>query len=129
MSRSLADALQATASGFQIAFANCAAFIATFTYLQEDAPDYKLGHSINLGALVLCIITVAAGIFYCKWENAKRERGDRDHRLVDEDESRLGQYVDPGLSNHPCLMQPADLSLVVTQSSAIPSEPSTYAVD
>lgn len=28
---------RATATGFQIAFANCAAFIATFTYLQEDA--------------------------------------------------------------------------------------------
>ncbi|ETN43675.1 uncharacterized protein HMPREF1541_02834 [Cyphellophora europaea CBS 101466] len=82
---------RATASGFQIAFANCAAFIATFTYLQQDAPDYKLGHSLNLGALVLCILTVASGIFYCKWENAKRDRGDRDHRLHDQEESRLGQ--------------------------------------
>lgn len=94
-------ALQATASGFQIAFANCAAFIATFTYLQEDAPDYKLGHSLNLGALVLCIITVSSGILYCKWENAKRDRGDRDHRLDDQDESRLGQYVASHFSSLP----------------------------
>jgi len=31
---------RATATGFQIAFANCAAFIATFTYIATDAPRY-----------------------------------------------------------------------------------------
>jgi MFS family permease len=31
---------RATATGFQIAFANCAAFIATFTYISTDAPRY-----------------------------------------------------------------------------------------
>jgi MFS family permease len=29
--------VRATASGFQIAFANCAAFVATFSYLKKDA--------------------------------------------------------------------------------------------
>lgn len=29
--------VRATASGFQICIANCAAFVATFTYLQKDA--------------------------------------------------------------------------------------------
>lgn len=81
---------RATASGFQIAFANTAAFIATFSYLPTDAPDYVLGHSINAGSLVLCIVTVSVGIFYCKWENAKRDSGARDHRLIDEDPARLG---------------------------------------
>jgi MFS family permease len=32
--------VRATATGFQIAFANCAAFIATFTYIATDAPRY-----------------------------------------------------------------------------------------
>lgn len=32
--------VRATSSGFQICFANCAAFIATFTYLTADAPRY-----------------------------------------------------------------------------------------
>jgi sugar phosphate permease len=32
--------VRATATGFQIAFANCAAFIATFTYISTDAPRY-----------------------------------------------------------------------------------------
>jgi hypothetical protein len=82
--------VRATATGFEIAFANCAAFVATFIYLPTDAPDYKLGHSINIGALILCIVTVSCGITYCKWENAKRNSGARDHRLTDEDPARLG---------------------------------------
>jgi hypothetical protein len=32
--------VQATATGFQIALANCTAFIATFTYIATDAPRY-----------------------------------------------------------------------------------------
>lgn len=52
-------------------------------------PDYVLGHSINLAALVLAIVTVSFGIMYNTWENKKRARGDRDHRL-DGDQSRLG---------------------------------------
>lgn len=58
------------------------------TYLHR--PDYVLGHSINIGALVLCILTVTSGIVYCHWENAKRERGDRNHRLSEGDQSLLG---------------------------------------
>ncbi|KAJ0123990.1 major facilitator superfamily transporter [Diaporthe amygdali] len=49
--------VRATGVGFMIAFANCAAFPATFIYLAKDAPDYTLGHSVSLGALVLCLIT------------------------------------------------------------------------
>ncbi|KAK5087637.1 hypothetical protein LTR70_002954 [Exophiala xenobiotica] len=81
--------VRATAAGFQVAFANCAAFVATFSYLKKDAPDYVLGHSINIGALVLAIVTTSLGIMYNTWENRKRDRGDRDHRL-NENQSRLG---------------------------------------
>lgn len=52
-------------------------------------PDYILGHSINLGALVLAMITVSCGILYNTWENRKRDRGERDDRL-NGDQSRLG---------------------------------------
>jgi sugar phosphate permease len=34
--------VRATASGFQIGIANCAAFIATFTYISTDAPRLAL---------------------------------------------------------------------------------------
>jgi len=57
--------------------------------LTLNRPDYVLGHSINIGALVLAIVTTSLGIMYNTWENRKRDRGDRDHRL-NENQSRLG---------------------------------------
>ncbi|KAF3012237.1 hypothetical protein E8E14_010581 [Neopestalotiopsis sp. 37M] len=82
--------VRATGIGFLIAFANCSAFVATFIYLEKDAPDYILGHSVCIGALSLCLLTVCAQMFYCAWENRQRKEGHRDDRLVDGDQSRLG---------------------------------------
>jgi predicted MFS family arabinose efflux permease len=74
--------VRATASGFQIGVANLAAFIATFTYISTDAPRYITGHAINIGTLVLTLITTSYIMLYCKMENRKRERGERDERLA-----------------------------------------------
>ncbi|KAF2653746.1 MFS general substrate transporter [Lophiostoma macrostomum CBS 122681] len=82
--------VRATGTGFQIMIANMAAFIATFTYLSADAPRYITGHAINIGMLGLSLVLSTVNIFYCKWENRKRETGQRDYRLQDEDESMLG---------------------------------------
>jgi hypothetical protein len=73
-----------------ISIANCSAFIGTFIYLQRDSPKYALGHSVSLGALVITIVLVAAQIFYLGWENKKRERGERDDRLLQADTDKLG---------------------------------------
>ncbi|KAF2112012.1 major facilitator superfamily domain-containing protein [Lophiotrema nucula] len=82
--------VRATGTGFQIMIANMAAFIATFTYLQDDAPRYITGHSINLGMLCLSLALTVFHIFYCRWENNKRATGQRDHRMQEENEAMLG---------------------------------------
>jgi len=82
--------VRATTSAMQIALANFAAFIATFTYITNDAPRYTTGHAINLGLLGLCLIATTGTIFYCKWENRKRDRGERDYRLTDGNADLLG---------------------------------------
>lgn len=81
--------VRATASGFQIGVANLAAFVATFTYLAKDAPKYTTGHAINLGSLGLCLVSTISTMLYCQWENKKRDRGERDDRLLG-DQSLLG---------------------------------------
>ncbi|KAK5153125.1 hypothetical protein LTS14_007769 [Recurvomyces mirabilis] len=73
--------IKATGLGFQVAIGNCGAFVATFTYLSQDAPDYTKGHAINLGAIGLILIFTAGNMMYIKWENAARASGKRDHRL------------------------------------------------
>ena len=82
--------VRATGTGLQIAVCNCAAFIATFTYLEKDKPDYTTGHFINLGMLVLSLALATTHILYVKWENRKRENGGRDYRLDEGDEGMLG---------------------------------------
>ncbi|KAL8700175.1 MAG: hypothetical protein Q9201_005595 [Fulgogasparrea decipioides] len=82
--------VRATGTGLQIAIANCAAFIATFTYLEKDKPDYTTGHAINISFLVFSLILSSTNILYTKWENRKRQRGGRDHRLSEGDEGMLG---------------------------------------
>ncbi|MCJ1306865.1 hypothetical protein MMC25_000509 [Agyrium rufum] len=75
---------RATGVGLQICIANCAAFIATFTYLTKDAPRFVAGHSINIGMLAWSIALSVMTVLYCTWENKKRERGERDERLLED---------------------------------------------
>jgi hypothetical protein len=81
---------RAVAVGVVISIANCSAFIGTFIYLQHDSPRYMLGHAVSLGALVFTVILASAQIVYLRWENKKRDRGERDMRLVHENEAKLG---------------------------------------
>lgn len=82
--------VRAVGIGMVISIANCSAFIGTFIYLQRDAPRYVLGHSVSLGALVITIVLSAAQCVYLGWENKKRDRGERDDRLLQADADRLG---------------------------------------
>jgi hypothetical protein len=64
--------------------------VATFTYLSSDAPEYTVGHSINLGAIGLTLIGVVVNILYIRWENAARRAGKREYRFEQTAESELG---------------------------------------
>ena len=57
---------------------------------REIRPHFRVGHSINIGMLVLSLILTTTTILYVKWENGKRSRGERDDRLALGDEGLLG---------------------------------------
>lgn len=82
--------VQATGVGVVISIANCSAFIGTFIYLKKDAPYYTLGHSVCLGAMAICFALTLAQMAYLRWENRKRERGERSARLSGGEVWRLG---------------------------------------
>ncbi|KAK6435038.1 hypothetical protein LTR95_008773 [Oleoguttula sp. CCFEE 5521] len=75
--------VKATGLGFQVAFGNCGAFVATFSYLSTDAPKYTKGHAINLGAIGLSLVLTLGMMAYQKAENAARATGKRDARLTE----------------------------------------------
>ncbi|TFK53257.1 MFS general substrate transporter [Heliocybe sulcata] len=72
--------------------------IAVWTYLPSDAPDYRHGNSLNLATSCATCVLTACLAGYIRWENGKRARGERDHRVVGktgEEVERLG-YLHPG---------------------------------
>ncbi|KAF2720698.1 MFS general substrate transporter [Polychaeton citri CBS 116435] len=82
--------IKATGLGFQVAIGNCGAFVATYTYLQKDAPLYTKGHAINIGAVGVSLIFTLGSMAYIRWENAARASGKRDYRLQADGEETLG---------------------------------------
>lgn len=68
--------------------------VSVWTYLPEDAPDYRKGNTANLAASSTICVLVTLTAFYIRWENAKRDRGERDYRLngdlSPEQETQLG---------------------------------------
>jgi uncharacterized membrane protein YidH (DUF202 family) len=82
--------VRAVAVGIVISIANISAFLGTFIYLQRDSPKYILGHAVSLGALIITVVLASAQVAYLRWENNKRDRGERDERLDQDNAGRLG---------------------------------------
>ena len=59
--------------------------------MTTDAPNYPIGHTINLDAAVCVAMLAIFGILYIVYENKARARGKRDHRLDGIDETRQGE--------------------------------------
>ncbi|KAF5328914.1 hypothetical protein D9758_013825 [Tetrapyrgos nigripes] len=76
------DTVRAVATALIPGIGALGSIIAVWTYLPTDAPNYHKGNSLNLGTTSLGCILVVVGWVYIKWENAKRERGERDYRLT-----------------------------------------------
>jgi len=70
---------------------------SVWTYLPSDSPNYHKGNSLNLGtSCASCLIVIIGGL-YIRWENRKRDRGERNYRLEGktlDDISQLG-YLHP----------------------------------
>lgn len=62
-----------------------------WTYMTTDAPNYPIGHTINLVASVCVAALASFGILYIVRENKARAAGKRDHRLDGIDEMRQGE--------------------------------------
>lgn len=74
-------AVRAVSTGWIVTLGTLGGIVATWSYLSTDAPEYHIGHTINLVAQVCVLGLAIGGIFYCLYENRARARGGRDHRL------------------------------------------------
>lgn len=71
--------------------------VSVWTYLPSDAPDYHKGNTLNLATNSATAVLVVIGALYIRWENAKRERGQRDYRLEGKGAEEIEQlgYLHP----------------------------------
>jgi len=65
------------------------AILAVWTYAPGDAPDYRKGNLANLSSDVAIFVIVVLTALYIRWENGRRDKGDRDHRTQGKTESEL----------------------------------------
>ncbi|KAF9649711.1 MFS transporter [Thelephora ganbajun] len=77
---------RATATAMQISIGNVGAIIGTQLYRPKWGPKFFVGHGVAMGYLVGNIVVVTTLWYTLKSENARRDRGERDHRLKDVNE-------------------------------------------
>ncbi|KAF1982042.1 MFS general substrate transporter [Aulographum hederae CBS 113979] len=81
---------RSVSSASQVGFGNIGGIIASNIFLDKEAPAYKTGYSVSLGLLLMCGAACTALFVLLVRENRKRERGERDYRLLGEDRDNLG---------------------------------------
>jgi sugar phosphate permease len=77
-------------SAMQVGFGNIGGIVASNVFLESESPKYPTGYGTSLGMLWICGIACTALFFLAKWENKKRDRGERDYRLEEPDADNLG---------------------------------------
>ncbi|KAF9484537.1 MFS general substrate transporter [Pholiota conissans] len=83
------DTMKAMATAIIPGMGALGSLIAVWTYLPKDAPNFHKGNSLNLATGTLVVLLAVFGAFYLRWENAKRERGERDYRLEGKTEEEI----------------------------------------
>jgi len=79
------------AAAIQVGIGNCGGIIASNVFIITEKPRYKTGFGTAMGLLCFCAIMATLMFLGLKFENRKRDRGDRDYRL---DESSLDNMGD-----------------------------------
>jgi MFS family permease len=73
---------RATANAMQISIGNLGAVLGTQLYRSRDGPRFFVGHGFAMGYLCANVIVVGSLWAILRAENARRDRGDRNERLV-----------------------------------------------
>ncbi|KAI0019852.1 major facilitator superfamily domain-containing protein [Xylariomycetidae sp. FL0641] len=81
---------RAVASAVQIGFGNLGGIVASNVFLEREEPEYWTGYGVSLGLLWVCAAACTILWVGVRWENAKRERGERDHRLEETEKDNMG---------------------------------------
>ncbi|KAF2738306.1 MFS general substrate transporter [Polyplosphaeria fusca] len=82
-----------TATGLQLSIGNCAGIMAPFLYPSTEGPRYIKGHAVTMAMVAWAIVVYVVMWWHFAKVNARRERGEEDHRvqgMSDEEIAELG---------------------------------------
>ncbi|QPC70580.1 hypothetical protein HYE68_001332 [Fusarium pseudograminearum] len=77
-------------SAVQIGLGNIGGIVASNVFFAQEAPQYWTGLGVSLGMVWVCGISCTLFYFLAIRENKRRDRGDRDDRLLGPDAMNLG---------------------------------------
>ncbi|KAL1601694.1 hypothetical protein SLS60_006609 [Paraconiothyrium brasiliense] len=69
------------ATGLQLSIGNCAGIMSSFLYPAKEGPRFIRGHAVTLSMVAFASIVYAFMWFYFSHVNARRSRGEEDHKI------------------------------------------------
>jgi hypothetical protein len=81
---------RSVAAAMTVGFGNAGGIVASNVFLDREKPKYPTGYGVSLGLLWICGTACTVLFLGVRRENKKRERGERDWRLQEEDADNLG---------------------------------------
>lgn len=81
---------RSVSSAMQVGLGNIGGIVASNVFLESESPTYSTGYGVSLGMLWISGAACTGLFFLAKWENKKRDRGERDYRLSEYDADNLG---------------------------------------
>ncbi|KXT14004.1 hypothetical protein AC579_8863 [Pseudocercospora musae] len=74
---------RSVSSAMMVGFGNAGGIVASNIFLTSEQPGFKTGYGVSLGLVWVCAVACLVLLLGVRWENGKRERGERDWRLED----------------------------------------------
>lgn len=78
---------RSVASALQIGVGNCGGMVASNVFLQSERPRYATGYGVGLALVWVCGLACTVMYVGVRRENGRRDRGERDGRLVEGQEA------------------------------------------
>ncbi|OLN96665.1 putative transporter C1039.04-like protein 1 [Colletotrichum chlorophyti] len=78
----VSDTARSSAIGLNVMLGNVGGLVSTWSYISSDAPDFRIGNGLNLGAACMMLLISLGGWIWMKWDNKKRGQRNIDAELA-----------------------------------------------
>lgn len=78
----VSDTARSSAIGTNVMFGNIGGLIATWSFLPNDQPNYKIGNGLNLATSSCILVLTILLLIWMKFDNRKRAKEDIDEKLA-----------------------------------------------